>query len=89
MKKNQKLIITKKNNDDDSMTQNKITYTCILSLYMYIYIYYICTGFGFLSFDNEESIYKVVAEHFVTINGKQVNIIIIINIYIIVIVIHL
>ncbi|KAH9493773.1 DAZ-associated protein 1 [Dermatophagoides farinae] len=31
-------------------------------------------GFGFLSFDNEESIYKVVAEHFVTINGKQVEV---------------
>jgi RNA-binding protein Musashi len=30
-------------------------------------------GFGFLSFDNEDTIDKVVAEHFVNISGKQVN----------------
>ncbi|CAG2164715.1 unnamed protein product [Oppiella nova] len=29
-------------------------------------------GFGFLSFDNEDTIDKVVQEHFVTIGGKQV-----------------
>lgn len=29
-------------------------------------------GFGFLSFESEESINKVVAEHYVNINGKQV-----------------
>lgn len=33
---------------------------------------YIWLGFGFLSFDSEEAIDKVVAEHYVNINGKQV-----------------
>ncbi|KAI7697148.1 Heterogeneous nuclear ribonucleoprotein 27C [Sarcoptes scabiei] len=31
-------------------------------------------GFGFLSFDNEDAINKVVAERYVTINGKQVEV---------------
>lgn len=29
-------------------------------------------GFGFLSLDNEEAINKIVAERYVTINGKKV-----------------
>lgn len=29
-------------------------------------------GFGFLSFEDEESVERCVAEHFVNLNGKQV-----------------
>lgn len=34
--------------------------------------YIIWLGFGFLSFENDEAVNKVVAEHYVTINGKKV-----------------
>lgn len=30
-------------------------------------------GFGFLSFETEESVERCVAEHFVNLNGKQVH----------------
>lgn len=30
------------------------------------------TGFGFLSFEDEEAVDRCVAEHFVNLNGKQV-----------------
>lgn len=32
-------------------------------------------GFGFLSFETEDAVDRCVMEHFVTVNGKQVNII--------------
>ncbi|RWS07979.1 heterogeneous nuclear ribonucleoprotein 27C-like isoform X1 [Dinothrombium tinctorium] len=35
---------------------------------------FIWLGFGFLSFENEEAVNKVVAEHYVNISGKQVEV---------------
>lgn len=31
------------------------------------------SGFGFLSFEDEEAVDRCVSEHFVNLNGKQVN----------------
>lgn len=33
-------------------------------------------GFGFLSFEDDEAVERCVSEHFVNLNGKQVNFII-------------
>lgn len=32
----------------------------------------ILSGFGFLSFENDDAVNNVVSEHYVTINGKKV-----------------
>ncbi|RWS27767.1 hypothetical protein B4U80_04642 [Leptotrombidium deliense] len=42
---------------------------------------FIWLGFGFLSFENEEAVNKVVAEHFVNISGKKVELCSLISIY--------
>lgn len=33
---------------------------------------FVCLGFGFLSFEDEDSVERCVAEHFVNLSGKQV-----------------
>lgn len=33
----------------------------------------LCLGFGFLSFEDEDSVERCVSEHFVNLSGKQVH----------------
>lgn len=40
---------------------------CDLSIWLIILL-----GFGFLTFESEEAVNNLVAEHYVTINGKKV-----------------
>ena len=38
-----------------------------------VFIHLRAVGFGFLTFENEDSVEQACAEHFVDVNGKQVN----------------
>ena len=49
---------------NDQYAQSTLSY-----LFKYLYLY---LGFGFLTFDTEDSVDQVVQEHFIQINGKQV-----------------
>ena len=45
-------------------------YKCMGHLLIYSHVW--TTGFGFLSFEDEDAVDRCVAEHFVNLNGKQV-----------------
>lgn len=49
------------------------TYCCLFSAKsLCLFLVSLFIGFGFLSFEDEESVDRCVAEHFVNLNGKQV-----------------